>query len=746
MYIFRVFTFLCLFSSVLLAEDKLNILQKKADGGDVKAVYELAESLYWAKGVKRDLVQAGDYAHVGALKGHPLAKYRYAVMQLLGQGVEQNVKAGLKLLTEAIPSIEKLAEQDDPDALYKLGKLYQLGLIKTDGFNPDNEKAYANFRAAAALGNAQAAHSAAELSRIGLGTPRNNPRALTFYKEAASKGFALSAFTMWIMHNLEGQKLVSQENAVGFLKQAAESGLKEAQREYGKALGEGKLGLKIDGKEALRWVRKAATQGDSSSQHLIGEMYFFGSDAKSQVEQDLSEAYFWFSIAARSSNERIRKSAKNRIGTLQEFLGRSRDQFASDKDVNFFKQVDKLKLNQLDLLKRVNEYKAEETTVTANVSLGLEGASNSIRQSLRLDNLILAAESGDREAMYSLGDFYLSQNEPKKAEDWLMKSAQKEFLPAMEALGDQYIRGSFGEPDFEKGSQWLKKCAAQGSTPAMNTLGLVALAGRLPEGKTSDAVKWFMKAAEKGDAEGQANLGELLYTGDVVKQDLKGGLKWMEKAAAQNFSPAQGGLAIIYMEGKLDGPDYKKAAMWARRGAIQGDAKSQRLLGFFYTEGKGVLPSILPKRIDHMRHAYRWLTLAQRGGVKGLESEMIFLQKRLEPSDIKRAIAEADQFVPEDRYNPSEKVVAGKMDDLEFTIKEANSGKAQAQMDLARRFAQGDGVEADPIKAYVWYTLALNQGKEEALLERSQMIRTHGMGIDDIIAAKKQLRGFKPKP
>ena len=178
---------------------------------------------------------------------------------------------------------------------------------------------------------------------------------------------------------------------------------------------------------------------------------------------------------------------------------------------------------------------------------------------------------------------------------------------------------------------------------------------------------------------------------------------------------------------------------------MQGNPRSQRLLGFFYTEGKGVLPSKLPKRIDHMRHAYRWLTLAQRGGVKGLESEMNFLQKRLEPSDIKRAIAEADQFVPNNRYNPDKKVVVGQVDDLELTVKEANKGKAQAQIALARRFAQGDGVEPDPIKAYVWYTLALNQGKEEALLERSKMIKDHGMGIDDIIAGKKQVRVFKPK-
>jgi len=739
-----VFAILSLFSSVLRSEDKLNTLQTKADGGDAQAAYELAEVLYWANGVERDLGQATDYALVGALKSNPLAQYRYAVMQLLGHGVKQDVRAGYKMLAEAMPGLQKLAEEGNPDALYKTGKLHQMGLCKTDRFNPNNQRALANFRAAAALGHARATFFVAEMIRLGLGAPRNSFKALNLYKESADAGFAYAAFSIWIMHDIEGEKVVPQEDALRYLKQAAESGLKEAQREYGVALGEGKLGLKADKKAALPWVRKAAKQGDSDSHYLLGIMHFLGTE--SEIKRDFGEAYVWFSIAARAGNDKIRVRAKNRLKYLQELLMRGRGEFTSKEELDLFKHIEKLRTTQLNLLKRVNEYKAVETTVTANISLGLEGAVSSISQSLRLDNLILAADSGDREAMYSLGDFYLGQKKLKKAESWLEKSAKKGFVNAIYALGDQYVHGGFGEPDYEKGSQWLKKAATKESLRSMNILGGMALAGKLPDGKAVDAVQWFGQAAEKGDAEAQTRLGGLLFEGDVVKQDLKGGLKWIQKAAAQNYPNAQGALAIIYAEGKLDGPDYKEASKWARRGAMQGDALSQRLLGFLYLEGKGVLSSKLPKRIDHMRHAYRWLTLAQRGGVRGLETAMNLLQKRLEPTDIKRALIEADQFVAEDRYDPGKKIVDVQLGDLKVVISEANRGKAQAQLDLAHRFAHGDGVNPDPIKAYVWYTLALNQGLEKALLERSQMIETHRMGIDDIIAAKKQVRTFKPKP
>ena len=613
------------------AQEKFKDLRGKAERGGARAAYELAEALYWADGVHRNLEQSAKYSLVGAKKHNPLAQYRYAVMQLLGQGVEQDVNAGFVLLAKAIPGLQTLAEQDNPDALYKTGKLYQLGLIKSNYFNPDDKKALASFRAAAGLGHARAAYMAGHMERLGLGTSRDSRKAFNLYKNAASKGFAPAAFYLWVMHDVEGGKMASQDDAVRYLKQAAESGFKNAQGQYGKALGEGKMGLKEDKKAALPWIQKAAKQGDETSQLLLGLMYASGSE-KFGLKKDAAAAAVWFMLAARTEKTQIRAKAQNLLNGVRS-------------------QIDPL--DQLDLLKKVNAFIAEETVVTKNASMGLEGASNSIRQSLRLDNLIMAAESGDREAMFSLGEFYLSQEELQKAESWLVKSAQKGFVSAMEALGFQYIRGGFGEPDFEKGSQWLKKTAAEGSVRAMNMLGRIALAGRLPGAKPADAVNWFMQGAEKGDAQAQTLLGQLLCTGDVVKQDLKGGLKWMQKATAQSYPPAEAGLAIIYAQGPNGVPDYDKAAKWARRGAMQGDHSAQRTLGFLYLEGKGVEPSKLSKREDHKRLAFKWLTLAKNGGIKNLDSPLKHLREQLSPEETTNATEEAGRFRPEIRYNPN---------------------------------------------------------------------------------------------
>ena len=121
-------------------------------------------------------------------------------------------------------------------------------------------------------------------------------------------------------------------------------------------------------------------------------------------------------------------------------------------------------------------------------------------------------------------------------------------------------------------------------------------------------------------------------------------------------------------------------------------------------------------------------------------------QKQMEPSDIRRALNEASQFVPLVRYDPEKKnAEVEQKDDLEELIKEANKGKTMAYLELARRFNKGRGVKQDSIESYKWYTLAFNQGLEEAFLERSEMKKSHGMTLDDIVEAKKRVRLFKPK-
>jgi len=718
-----VFSFLLTFG--LFAEDRLQVLQEKAESGNAQAAYELAEALYWADGVERDLEQSASYALVGSLKNNPLAQYRHAVHLLLGQGMEQDVKKGFKLLTKAIPGLLKLAEKKNPDALYKTGKLYQLGLINSNHFNPDDKRALANFRAAAALGHARAAYLAGYMVRLGLGTSQNNTKALQLFKESADAGFADAAFHVWIMHNVSGKEIVSEKDAVRYLKQAAGSGLMLAEWKYGMVLAEGKLGLKLDKKTAVPWIRKAANQGNAECQFLLGLLYATGSKESGQKE-DAKEAFFWLTLATRAAENQTRVKAQNHLKKVRS-------------------KIDPLV--QLDLLKRANEFKAEETAVTTNSSLGLEGADNSIQESLRLDNLTRVAGFGDAEAMFSLGMFYSDKREHKKSEYWLEKAANKGFVDAMEALGQKYVLGDFGgEPIYQKGSHWLKKAAENNSLEAMTSLGGMALRGNLPGSKPSQAIEWFRKAAEKGNAEAQTRLGGLLYEGDVVKQDIKGAMEWMHKAAAQHYSSAEGSLAVMFAQGLVDGPDHSKAAKWARRGAMQGDGLAQRTLGLLYLEGKGVLPSKLPKRGDHKRHAFKWLTLAKRGGVSDMDRALDYLQKEMEPRDIKRALNEASQFVAQNQYFPEKEIVIAQAGDLDMLIEEANQGKAQSQVELARRFAEGDGMKPDPIESYMWYTLAFNQGLEEALLDRSKMTKAHGLELDDIIAAKKKVRNFKPMP
>ena len=60
-----------------------------------------------------------------------------------------------------------------------------------------------------------------------------------------------------------------------------------------------------DSKEAVKWLRLAATQGDVDAQASLGAMYLIGHG----VVKDMVQAYMWFTLAALSGD---RDSVKNR--------------------------------------------------------------------------------------------------------------------------------------------------------------------------------------------------------------------------------------------------------------------------------------------------------------------------------------------------------------------------------------------------------------------------------------------------
>lgn len=68
-------------------------------------------------------------------------------------------------------------------------------------------------------------------------------------------------------------------------------------------------GVPQDSKEAVKWYRKAAAQGDAGAQFSLGVIYATGEG----TPQDIIRAFMWFSVAEAASSDDVGKRAmKNR--------------------------------------------------------------------------------------------------------------------------------------------------------------------------------------------------------------------------------------------------------------------------------------------------------------------------------------------------------------------------------------------------------------------------------------------------
>ena len=98
------------------------------------------------------------------------------------------------------------------------------------------------------------------------------------------------------------------KEAVRWYRAAAEQGDRDAQFSLGFMYDEGR-GVTQDYKEAVRWFQAAAEQGDASAQNNLGVSYTKGQ----VVLQDNIQAHMWYNLAASSLiGEKGETAVKNR--------------------------------------------------------------------------------------------------------------------------------------------------------------------------------------------------------------------------------------------------------------------------------------------------------------------------------------------------------------------------------------------------------------------------------------------------
>jgi TPR repeat protein len=296
------------------------------------------------------------------------------------------------------------------------------------------------------------------------------------------------------------------------MKPAAEQG--DAGREflYAQALDKGYCGFKTDKKEAARWYRKAAEQGDMMSQRALAEMYFTGDG----MPTDYVEAKKWYLKAATQGD------------------GHSQLRLAYLNAENHYKP---LKTDYAEAEKWFQKAAAQNT----------------------------------EDAQFRLGNFYLNYKHPpdyKQGVPWLQKAADGGNRTAMFDLGRLELAGTGMPKDVKSGLGSITKSAEGGEVQAQQTLAEIYAEGKVVPKDPMQSLNWVIKVAKGPDAPVfyLDRAGDIFFDGwDNIPQNYPAARAWYDRAAAKGDRHALERLARIYKDGLGVEKDAKKAAEYEAR-------------------------------------------------------------------------------------------------------------------------------------------------------------------------------------
>ncbi len=339
-----------------------------------------------------------------------------------------------------------------------------------------------------------------------------------------------------------------------------------------------------DEREAVRWFRLAADQGDVGAQFNLGNAYIDGLG----VPKDEREAVRWMRLAA--------------------------DQGFADAQFSLgFAFANGLGGVPKDEREAVRWYRlaADQQYAVAQYNLGVmyangQGVPKDEREAVRWYRL--AADQQYAGAQYNLGVMYADgQGVPKnelEAVRWFRLAADQGQPEAQRYLGLMYEEGLGVSKDEREALRWYRLAADQGNASAQNAIGTMYGTGQGVPKDEREAFRWCHLAAGQGHAVAQHNVGWAYANGRGVPKDEGEAIRWYHRAADQGFEPAQCNLGWSFEQGLGVPVDYEKAVYWNRLAAEKGFPEACNNLGWLYENGLGVA--------RNPNEAMRWYEAAVR--------------------------------------------------------------------------------------------------------------------------------------
>ncbi|MEG3638721.1 tetratricopeptide repeat protein [Magnetococcus sp. PR-3] len=221
----------------------ISLLKAGAKAGDAKDQYRLAHTILQKPPISQDHQRGAAWMKKSAQQGFLPAQYSMATLHQHGQGVTKD-------LQQALYWWEKAAQQGHVLAQFKLGTAYMHGtgsLIDLD-------------------------------------------KAVFWLKKAAQQDMAQAYLHLG---SIQFQRTQKQQQALPYLRKAADLGLAQAQYLFGVLYQTGKIGQK-NPEQAFQWFKKAALQAHPKAALQVATAYRKGQG----TPKDMTAALAWMEIAS----------------------------------------------------------------------------------------------------------------------------------------------------------------------------------------------------------------------------------------------------------------------------------------------------------------------------------------------------------------------------------------------------------------------------------------------------------------
>lgn len=290
-------------------------------------------------------------------------------------------------------------------------------------------------------------------------------------------------------------------------------------------------------------------------------------------------------------------------------------------------------------------------------------------EAIRLMRLV--ANKDDAAGQWELAQWLsrsINRSPVQEAREWAIKSAQKEYLPAMIGLAGWYNEGRVVAKNLPEALNWYKKAANLGDLSAIQETAQRYAQGIGTRVDENAARPYFQTLASKDDLKALVWLLEKSATFRPAMPPAER-MTWLRKAANLGHAPS----CVEVAKNLLTQPttSTEEALLYLQKAAQQNEGEAFWLLGTLYENGKG---SILPNSAE----AFKWFLKAANDQ---------FPQAMWK-------VAEA--------YRNGTGVPASPSEATRWYGHAASNGIKEAYWPYAQRLLAGDGLQPDPEKALPW--------------------------------------------